>query len=347
MLFLSDAEIDALAIHKVGNKNREEDLLISDELLNIRDLELKDAVAKYFFSSMKEDLFFTFHHETDIALNEVFYYSKEIFKNPDSLLEHSANLAKLLYERSVHPNVKSGELYVGYFKKCQVNEEEVDAIGLFKSESRHSFLKVLQNNNKIDLAHEKGIDISRLDKGCLIYKTNEENGYILSVVDNTNKRSEAKYWMDEFLQVKENEDNHYTTRNFMNLCKDFITLDLPDKFEVSKPDQMDLLSKSANYLKENESLDFNTYAESVMEQGEVIERFNSFKDQYQDEKGVNLYNNFEISPSTVKKQSRIFKSILKLDKNFHIYIHGNRNMIEQGEDENGRKFYKIYYEKES
>jgi hypothetical protein len=31
--------------------------------------------------------------------------------------------------------------------------------------------------------------------------------------------------------------------------------------------------------------------------------------------------------------------------NFHIYIHGNRNLLEQGSDEKG-KYYKIYYQVE-
>lgn len=42
-----------------------------------------------------------------------------------------------------------------------------------------------------------------------------------------------------------------------------------------------------------------------------------------------------------------FKGVLKLAKNFHIYIHGDRNKIEQGVDEKGRKYYKIYYEQEA
>ncbi|MBK9193468.1 MAG: hypothetical protein IPO17_00460 [Flavobacteriales bacterium] len=62
---------------------------------------------------------------------------------------------------------------------------------------------------------------------------------------------------------------------------------------------------------------------------------------------MELADNFEISAHAVKRQARIFKSVLKLDKNFHIYIHGDRNRIEQGVDEQGRKFYKIYYDKES
>jgi len=38
---------------------------------------------------------------------------------------------------------------------------------------------------------------------------------------------------------------------------------------------------------------------------------------------------------------------LKLDGNFHVYIHGNKDMIERGVDDDGRKYYKLYYEEES
>ena len=41
----------------------------------------------------------------------------------------------------------------------------------------------------------------------------------------------------------------------------------------------------------------------------------------------------------------MIKSVIKLDKNFSLYIHANRQLIEQGEDEQG-KFYKIHYNKE-
>jgi hypothetical protein len=57
-------------------------------------------------------------------------------------------------------------------------------------------------------------------------------------------------------------------------------------------------------------------------------------------------DHFEINNTAVKKQAKIYKSILKLDKNFHIYIHGNREMIQKGTDPDGRKFYKIYFENE-
>ena len=41
-----------------------------------------------------------------------------------------------------------------------------------------------------------------------------------------------------------------------------------------------------------------------------------------------------------------YKSIIKLDKNFHIYVHGDRSKIEHGEDDKGR-FYKLYFNAEN
>jgi hypothetical protein len=83
-----------------------------------------------------------------------------------------------------------------------------------------------------------------------------------------------------------------------------------------------------------------------MEHPDVIQSFNQYKKDYQQEYELDLADDFSISESAVKKQSRVFKSVIKLDKNFHIYVHGNRNLIEQGADNNG-KFYKIYYEEEN
>jgi hypothetical protein len=83
-----------------------------------------------------------------------------------------------------------------------------------------------------------------------------------------------------------------------------------------------------------------------MEQPEVIESFNQYKSAYQQEYDIDIVDDFSISDSAVKKQARIFKNVIKLDKNFHIYVHGDRNLIERGTDKNG-KFYKIYYREEN
>ncbi|MBK6883306.1 MAG: hypothetical protein IPH05_10250 [Flavobacteriales bacterium] len=79
----------------------------------------------------------------------------------------------------------------------------------------------------------------------------------------------------------------------------------------------------------------------------MIQRFQKFGQDFQRENDVEIMQNFEISSQAVKRQARIFKSVIKLDKNFHIYIHGDRNRIEQGVDDRGRKFYRIFYDEET
>ena len=82
-------------------------------------------------------------------------------------------------------------------------------------------------------------------------------------------------------------------------------------------------------------------------QHSVIESFKRFKNDFQRENDIEVSDSFSISETAVKKQARAFKSVIKLDKNFHIYIHGKRELIEQGVDADGRKYYKIYYKEEN
>jgi len=72
-----------------------------------------------------------------------------------------------------------------------------------------------------------------------------------------------------------------------------------------------------------------------------------YKEDYANERDIRLAEDFKVSPAAIKSSSKIFKSVLKLDKNFSVYIHGDRRMIEKGTDEMGRKFYKLYYTEEN
>ena len=194
---------------------------------------------------------------------------------------------------------------------------------------------------------DRGISTSKLDKGALIFNLEREHGYVVGVVDATNRGVDAHYWRDDFLSICQREDHYYKTNAEMKAYKKFVTDELPQQFEgVTKADQADLLNRSVDYFKQNDSFDVEDFAEQVIAQPEVIERFQSFRQQWQDDNAVTLDDSFAIDDSAVRKQSRSFKSVIKLDKNFHIYVHGDRDLIEQGEDERG-KFYKVYYNQES
>ena len=73
-------------------------------------------------------------------------------------------------------------MYTAYFKDCIVDGEKVDALGIFKSESRETYLRVMPTTDNYEIDWESGININKLDKGCLIFNTEKENGFLLAVV---------------------------------------------------------------------------------------------------------------------------------------------------------------------
>jgi len=338
-------DIAIISVHKVGVKGNQELIKLSNENLNISK-EISNLLVEYFIKPFKTKEYYSFFHDSDLRMNEVYSYVSLIFENEASLHEQSKNIAKHLYDKSTHPNIKAGEFYTVLFKDCNLDGEIVDAIGLFKSENKDTFLKVHSVDNEFEIESDEGFNINKLDKGCLIFNTEQEDGYVISIVDNTNKSAEARYWFDDFLHVNQRNDEYYKTQNALTMCKNFITQELPEQFESTKVDQADFLNKSVSFFKDNDTFNVDDFANKVIEQPEIIDSFNKYKTDFQEDYKIEIADNFDISNAAVKKQSRGFKSIIKLDKNFHIYVHGNREMIEQGVDEKGRKYYKIYYNEE-
>jgi hypothetical protein len=345
MIDFSNSQLSDLVVHTIGNKGNNEPFKFSPSLQSMNE-DLKSILASYFTKPFKKDEYFTLYHDTELSLNEVYAFASKIFINPVELYTQSVNLGKHLYEKSVHPNIKGGEFYNAYFNDCIIDGETVDAIGLFKSENKDTFLKVYPKGDGFGIESQQGININKLDKGCLIFNTEKETGYVVAVIDNTNKGAEAQYWIDDFLHVHQRKDEYYNTQNVLSMCKSFVTKELPSQFDVSKADQVDLLNKSVKFFKQNDNFEMEEFANEVMIQPELVESFNQYKNTYQKEREIEIADNFIISESAVKKQARVFKSVIKLDKNFHIYIHGNRELIEQGADERG-KYYKVYYKEET
>ncbi len=346
MIHYSDTAITSIILHFVGNKNSDESVRYSNsELILTGDLD--QVLTEYFLKPFaQKQEYFNFYHENDLKFNEVYGYVSDVFEDPENLLNLSKNLARHLYEQCHHPKIKGGEFYTVYLRNCNIDGKTIDAVGLFKSENKDTFLKVFPKAEGFGIQCEQGININKLDKGCLVFNTEKENGFIVAIVDNTNKGADAQYWVDDFLHVSQRKDEYYNTQNVLSMCKSFVTKELPGQFEISKADQVDLLNKSVKFFKEKESFDMNDFANEVMEQPQIIDSFNQFKNSFQKDREIEISDNFTISESAVKKQARIFKSVIKLDKNFHIYIHGNRDLIEQGTDEKG-KFYKVYYKEEN
>jgi len=345
-LDFTEVGLQQLITHHVGNKFRDEKYLLSSEVTTFEE-ETKNFLLKYFLLPVKTEEFYSFTHPVKLESNDIFSITENIFASPKKFVLSSQNIAKLVYEQSMHPKIKEGELNVAYFSNVILDDEVVDAIGIFKSETNVPFLKMKSQKSKFIINHEYGFEIKGVDKGCIIFNTDQQNGYKILVIDNANKSTEAQYWKDDFLKVKPVADEFHQTSQFLGIAKDFVTKQLSEDFEVSKADKIDLLNRSVEYFRTHDSFDKKEFENDVFQDSGIIKSFRNFDSNYREENEMELTDNFEISPQAVKRQARVFKSVLKLDKNFHIYIHGNKDLIEQGIEKDGRKFYKIYFQQES
>ncbi len=350
MPIFNHTQLAQISIHKVGNPSREEGLQLSQEETPLHDELLQEVLKTYLLMPFKEvNTYYKFRHETDLSLNEVYRYASQVFEDQAAFHQQSVHIAKHLYEQSRHPQIKSGELYVVFLQNCLIEDEMADAIGIFKSENKDTYLKILPEGAHFDIAQENGINIKKLDKGCLIFNTEAESGYKVCVVDNLNKQHEAHYWVDNFLHLEQKTDDFYYTQQYMQLCRNFAK-DLSDeKPEIGKQEQAGILNRSADFFAENESFDISKFESEVIQEPEIIAAFQDYTKAFQEEKQVALETQFEIAEKVVKQEKKKFKSVLKLDKNFHVYIHGKgQEYMQKGFDEAKQlSYYQLYFREES
>ena len=343
-----EAQIKMVTGHHVGNKCNDETAFYSDEPLDLSDDTMREVFTAYAtgpFNSKEE--YFRLYHESDLQLNTVYHFARNIFDNPENFIADSAGIARHLYEAADSPNIKGGDVFVVLIDDVIVDGQTTEAIGIFKTENPQYFFKTDKEGDAFSVSLDRGNNAQKMDKGCLIVNANSENGFLVSVVDQTAKKEEARYWRDNFLKIVTINNFFSQTKSYMDVCRHFVVDRLDQEYEVEKPDKIDYLNKTVDYFKKNQTFEEKAFLTEVFADEGVISSFDKFKKEYTVENELEIDDAFEISGSAVKKQSRVFKSVLKLDKNFHVYIHGDKNLIEKGYDEAlGKSFYKIYFDNE-
>lgn len=348
MIESSQVVIDGLVVHHVGSRAAGQTVRYSKSAIRLQDAEEVGSVLKsYFFSAFKTEAYFNFIGAGENAAGLVYNLAAEVFDDSTKLYNASVQLAEFLYNQSNHPNIRGGEFYVALFNNCVVDGEVVYGMGIFKSENKDVFLKVYLKDQNFELGTQEGINIRKLDKGCIIFNTEREQGFKVVMVDNINKGNEARFWKDDFLGLQPREDSYYYTQNYMNMCKGFVQDIYNTENQVPKPEQFDFLNRSLDFFDKKGAFQQDDFEREVVRFPEVSEAFNDYRHQFEEERGIPLSDSFDISKSAVKSEKKHFKSVLKLDKNFHVYVHGKRDYIEKGFDsQKGMNFYKLFYENE-
>ena len=345
MINLYNTRIEDLAIHRVGNKNKGEMLLTSSNSTPLDD-EMHSLMKEYFLKPFrsKEEAYYSFHHEEDLEFHEMFAFAKAIFSTPATLLENSKKIAKQLYQQSVHPHIRSGEVYVCHLTNVMLDNNKVDAIGIFKSEIKQDFLQFEESETDLKMILKQGVNLNKLDKGCIIFNVEQENGFKILSVDSN--RYDAKYWLDDFLGVDVFEDENFFTKKYLKFCQDFakdVVLPAEDKKE-----EVMFMNRSMDYFAKNDDFEESNYINSVIDNPDLIPEFQNYKTEKAPKYKVEDLTSFPIANKAVTDARKKIKNVITLDTNIQIKMdfvsaESAEKFVEKGWDEDKQMYYYLVY----
>ncbi len=345
MINLYPSQIETLSIHKVGNQNKGEAVFLSEESYKLND-ELIGLLKEYFFKPFreKEENYYTFANEVDVEFNTLYDMVGHVFNDPTTIHEHSKKIAQHLFEQSNHPHIKSGELYVAHFSEVVIDNEKVDAIGIFKSEIMHDFLQFEEKENNIDILIQQGINLNKLDKGCIIFNINKEEGYKVLSVDSN--RYDTKYWLEDFLGVAPLADNIFYTKKYLKFCEGFakdVVLPAEDKQQ-----EVLFMNKAINHFAKNDEFEETAFLNEVVENPELIPEFKNYKVEKGPKYSVEDISTFDIANKAVSDARKKIKNVIKLDTNIQIKMdfinpESADKFVEKGWDEEKQMYYYLVY----
>ncbi len=352
MIDLSKVDIHQMVVHKVGNKSRDEGVRISQTRYEVPSEEVRDTLLKYFLTSFKFDMFYRFHHETDLSMNEVYTYASRMFDQPNTFHEQSVHILNHLYEQSSHPQIKSGELYVVHLNNILYNDFSIDAIGLFKSENKDVYLKLDEPNmDDLGLLIEEGVNVRKLDKGCLILNVKAVGGFVVGVVDATAGKTQdaAMYWMEDFLNVTFMEDENYYTDHAIQMVNEFYdNVIAPASEQPEKKEKLEFINSTMEYFSRTDKFEEEEFIHNVLQDHNQGEMFKVYKESYTEMNELPPFDAMPISQTALKKAKKTLRNVIKTDTGVELKLKSESfPYVERGYDEERKlHYYKVYFSQE-
>lgn len=343
MLFFSELKIDKLIIHSVGNKLKGDTCLTSEATVVINS-EIEEVLLKFLLAPIKANGLFVFDN---LNHNQIYKSVHEMFDSSEIFVTVSKRVARILFDSVKNPEVIGGNLIIVHFKDCIVGDKLTDAIGIFKTDTTDTYLKIKPSSERFMVTRENGLGLKRISKGCIICNTEYEQGYVIAVYDKRGRGEEVLNWSEQFLDIIPRKDDYYFTKNAIDCVVHFVNEGLPDMFEISKADQLNLLNSTSEYLKTAEDFNWNEFAEEVFESAEVVEGLNGYKDSFEQDNDVEIEEQFKVSIPALKQENKKFKRVIKLDDRFDIILHkGKENLIRGVDEATGMNYYQILFKNE-
>jgi len=327
-------EIKMATIQVVGNKTRGEGLSAASVLADVSGSS--EFLTKLVEKSFTLDDVKQFSYIETVELNPVYQFVSKIFDENETFLKQSVNIATFLYDQSIHPNIRSGELYV-LLLECEYKKETVEAVAILKSEKKDPFLATDNDGREISVRTIYGTGLKGLDKGCLVLNIEREQGYLVGTVDNTNNGSDAQYWTDSFLHVTNCEDDYHKTVKLTEMLTAFSK----QVAEQSAVEGAVVAKKATELLKKSEAVQLDELAERICTNDEQREQFAAFRQEFEEEYG-GFAEKVNVVAKAASRKPVTRMNTLRIGDEFEVKVLNPEARMVQGSDDMG-KFWKLYY----
>ena len=348
MIDVKNAYIAHISLQKVGHKVREEANIFADKTLEY-DESKEEQLIPFLLNPFKKSLeinHFT-HYTEKLEFNVLYNQCAQMFEEKVDFIDFSQEVLSHLYEKSLHPQIKTGEVFVTLFENMMFDGISCRGIGIYKLENKKKFLR-FDESKGLDYNIWKGYKLEGIDKACMILDVHKEEGFRVFSIDDKNVESE--YWKKSFLEIDLIKDNNYHTKKYMELITDFSNDFLLDK--TDKKQQAEFISNSINVLNSNEFVTNEIIEDQVLKPFELIDQFKDYKKDYSENNRVEFVESFEVSVPTLMKESKKIKSEIKLDTKINIKLDltnpdAAEEYLERGFDEEKKMFYyKVFFNTE-
>ncbi|MFM2176608.1 MAG: hypothetical protein RL015_706 [Verrucomicrobiota bacterium] len=344
-LRLNTATATRLVLAKIGHPQRDEPLLTSKDVFEIAEQD-QAALTAIFLKPFKNLMAHRFTHHSSLTQHEMNNCAKAAFAEPESFLARGCEIAKRLYSKSNHPNIKSGDLCIAHIKEIHIEGELVQALCILKSESVTPFLTITTENGDLRISTEQGIHPEKIDKGCLIIDHWQNKGYYVLTFDRSG--TDARFWTRDFLGVEAVPDAAFLTNAYAKMAVSFVEEQKPEE-DTPPWETCNTARQALDYFEERESFDLQEFEQEVLKTPDAMEKFQQHRARVEEEQGQPLETRFEISKKDVSKAKKRISAVLKLDTGVEIHVKStlsteNDPVLERGYDERkGMKFIKVYY----
>jgi hypothetical protein len=332
--------LSEISIHKTGPGK--DDLELSPEPIELLEEHEVRRLTSDLLKGFEMEAVYKFSEPDEYNGNNPKILIEDFFYHDKRFHELSEHLARE-WTRLQSDFNDSIELIICHFHDIYLNGEVSPGIGIFVIRSKENFLQIYRNGSHVSLGFSEGVNLKKITECVLILPGSDCTSSRLFFKKNGYDSSD-RFFTQQFLKAKPTQNNYLNTSYHLNLLKAYVDEQMTGEGSLEK---IDRLNRSKEYFNNHEHYDRKEFESAIFENPEHIASFERFRNQYALDKEIPIIDEFDISSNAVKKHFPRIRSVIKLDKNFHIYVHGNRQNIIRGYDpDRGKYFYQIFFDEE-